>query len=145
MRIDNPGVAAEYLAQWERLRDAESAFPPALVEANDQPAAFEAGKHSSSGEIWFSRTHNKVDLAALNDVVNSAKEAVMFLMFQPGGTATLATIRELQSARKSLYIKGVVSTPPSDGDSTDESEVTVETFTLDKKASARSTSCGRKA
>ncbi|SKC99725.1 Phosphatidylserine/phosphatidylglycerophosphate/cardiolipin synthase [Burkholderia sp. YR290] len=134
--IDNPGVAAEYLAQWERLRDAESAFPPALVDANDQPAAFKSGKHSSSGEIWFTRTHKKVDLAALDDVVNSAKEAVMFLMFQPGGTATLATIRALQSARKSLYIKGVVSTPPSDGDSTDESEVTVETFTLNKRASA---------
>jgi hypothetical protein len=50
-------------------------------------------------------------------------------MFQPGGTATLATIRALQSARKSLYIKGVVSTPPSDGDSTDESEVSQRRIT----------------
>lgn len=136
LRIDNQGVAAEYLAQWERLRDAESAFPPELVQANDLPATFKAGRRATSGEIWFTRTHKKVDLAALDDVVNSAKEAVMFLMFQPGGTATLATIRKLQSTRKSLYIKGVVSTLPGDADSADESAVTVDTFTVDKTASA---------
>ncbi len=121
--IDDADIAGKYLAQWNLLKDAKSAFPDSLVEANDSPKT--AGTGQSRSTIWFTRTQKKVDLAALDEVVTAAKEGILFLMFQPGGTATLGTVRKLQQQKKSLYIKGVVSTLPTDAKD-DESAVTVE-------------------
>jgi len=123
--IGDAAIAGEYFTQWKRLRDAGSTFPPSLVEANSAPKAVGQGKNRPV--IWFTRTKGKVDLAALDGVLNEAKEGILFLMFQPGGTATLGTVRKLQQQKKSLYIKGVVSTLPPEAEKTgDESAVTVE-------------------
>jgi phosphatidylserine/phosphatidylglycerophosphate/cardiolipin synthase-like enzyme len=118
--VDNGEVASDYLEQWERLRDAESAFPKTLVDENSKPKTVKKG--GSDAEIWFTRTHEKVDLDALDRILQGAKEGILFLMFQPGSSATLGTVRSLQEERKSLYIKGVVSTLPAEGD---ESKVSV--------------------
>ncbi|WP_250634300.1 phospholipase D-like domain-containing protein [Pinirhizobacter soli] len=123
-------AAAQYRDQWIRLRDAKNEFPASLVDANNLPAEFSVGK--SKGRIWFSRTTKQVDLAAINDVLNNAKEGVLFLMFQPGNQGPLGTIRTLQNGRKRLYIKGVVSTLPKN----DESQVTVKAVNSSKSVSS---------
>jgi phosphatidylserine/phosphatidylglycerophosphate/cardiolipin synthase-like enzyme len=105
------------------LRKAKSAFPASLVDANSTPAPVKKGK--SASDIWFSRTRQKVDLAALDEVLDSAKEGILFLMFQPGGSATLGTVRKLQQQKKTLYVKGVVSTLPAAA-ADDERAVSVE-------------------
>lgn len=135
--IQNSGVATAYLDQWKRLRDAKNSFPEQLVNDNDIPVSFGIKGKASSGDIWFTRTHKKVDLTALDAVVNSAKEGVLFLMFQPGGTGTLATIRKLQTKTKSLYIKGVVSTLPSEEggqEADDGDQVSVAVYDSGKKS-----------
>jgi phosphatidylserine/phosphatidylglycerophosphate/cardiolipin synthase-like enzyme len=122
--IRAPAAAEEYLKQWGRLRDAKSAFPAAtLVDQNDKPKI--AKKGTTTTRIWFTRTHKKLDLAALDEVVNGAKQGILFLMFQPGGIAALGTVRKLQASKPSLYVKGVVSTLPSAAEE-DESEVSVQ-------------------
>jgi phosphatidylserine/phosphatidylglycerophosphate/cardiolipin synthase-like enzyme len=70
--------------------------------------------NKSSTDIWFSRTKGKVDLKALDDAIAKARNGVLFLMFQPGGSGTLKTIRGLAQANPKLYVRGVVSTLPAD-------------------------------
>ena len=109
--VDAPSVAESYYAQWESLRDAGSAFPAELVDANSEPRPLAAGK--SKGQVWFTRTRGKVDLAALTKEIKGARDAVLFLMFQPGGAGALGDVRALQKAQPGLYVKGVVSTLPA--------------------------------
>jgi phosphatidylserine/phosphatidylglycerophosphate/cardiolipin synthase-like enzyme len=124
LSVENVDLAKVYFDQWERLRDAKSAFPPELVTANSKPKAVPLG--TSRAEVWFSRTKGSVDLAALDDVVNGAEQAVLFLMFQPGGSATLGSIRKRLENPGRLYIKGVVSTLPSaDTDDAEHVDATV--------------------
>jgi hypothetical protein len=108
--VRHADFAREYLDQWGRLRDAKSAFPSILVAENGKAKPVKVGK--SRTEIWFTRTSGKVDLKAIEAVVNGAKEAVLFLMFQPGGTGTLAAVRKRLESSGTLYVKGVVSTLP---------------------------------
>lgn len=122
--VANPDFANLYFEQWGRLRDAGSAFPKDLVTANSKPKPVTLG--DSRASVWFSRTSGKVDLDALDDVVNAAQDAVLFLMFQPGGAATLGSIRKRLQNPGKLYIKGVVSTLPSENtDETDHVDVAV--------------------
>ena len=128
--VENPEFAKEYLAQWKRLRDAGSDFPDVgLVTPNSSPKPVTVGKTKTT--IWFSRTRGQVDLAALDEIVNGAKQAVLFLMFQPGGAATLGTIQKRLRGPDNLYIKGVVSTLPPTTPAKKknvEPKVTVTTF-----------------
>lgn len=123
---NNRDLADEYFAQWKRLRDAGGAFPAELADDNSTPKAV-VGKGASRAQPWFTRTRGKADLAALDEVLDNARDGVLFLMFQPGGAATLATVRKLQKQRPSLYLKGVVSTLPAAAED-DESAVSVDLF-----------------
>jgi len=117
--VTHQGFAREYLDQWKRLRDAGSAYPKVLVDSNS--AAKPVKTYRSSADIWFSRTKGKVDLQALDAQINAAKDGVLFLMFQPGGSGALKTIRDLAKTKPGLYVRGVVSTLPSEA-----GEVTVD-------------------
>ncbi|SDZ70656.1 Phosphatidylserine/phosphatidylglycerophosphate/cardiolipin synthase [Variovorax sp. YR266] len=121
--VTHRGFAQEYFDQWERLRDAGSTFPKDLIDSNS--AAKPVKTNKSSAEIWFSRTKGKVDLQALDAAVSGAKDGVLFLMFQPGGSGVLKTIRDLAKAKPALYVRGVVSTLPADA-ADDESAVKVD-------------------
>ncbi len=121
--VRHHGFAQSYFDQWRRLHEAGSTFPASLVERNSAAQLVKTRK--SSAEIWFSRTKGKVDLRAIDDAINAAKDGVLFLMFQPGGSGALKTIRDLSKAQPALYVRGVVSTLPGD-DAGDESPVKVD-------------------
>jgi phosphatidylserine/phosphatidylglycerophosphate/cardiolipin synthase-like enzyme len=106
LQVDDPQVAGLYLDQWHRLRDAGSAFPPELVNANSQP------KQNGAATVWFTRTHGEGDLTALREVVADAKDAILFLMFMPGATGVLADI-QARDGQPGLFVRGVVSTLPN--------------------------------
>lgn len=121
--VRHRGFAQEYFDQWERLRDAGSTFPKDLVNSNSTAKLVKTNR--SSADIWFSRTKSKVDLQAIDEAINGAKDGVLFLMFQPGGSGALKTVRDLAKAKPALYVRGVVSTLPRDA-ADDESAVTVD-------------------
>lgn len=129
--VKNRAVAAEYMAQWEQLRDAGSDRPPALADANSTPTSVTTG--TSKADIWFTRTRARADLAAIDEVLENAREGILFLMFQPGAAATLGTVRRLQRQRPSLYLKGVVSTLPKAA-AADENGVEVSVVGASSKA-----------
>lgn len=122
LRVAHRGFARKFMDQWERLRDAGSAFPPALVDSNSSAQVVKT--RQSSADIWFTRTRAKVDLQAIDEAIHAAQDGVLFLMFQPGGSGALKTIRDLSKANPALYVRGVVSTLPSEA--TDERAVTVD-------------------
>lgn len=111
--IEDRAVAAAYRAQWQRLADASppalvpAGFPPSLVAADDAPQTFSRGRVKTT--LRFTRTSGGADMQDLRDLVNSAKTAILFLMFTPGkdGLHTLAAQRAREPA---MYVRGVVST-----------------------------------
>jgi phosphatidylserine/phosphatidylglycerophosphate/cardiolipin synthase-like enzyme len=121
--IQNHDVAALYLAQWHRLRDAANGFPDELVNANSVPKPIGADAPGTVRSVtWFTRTHHAADLDALNALVHAAHQGVVFLMFMPGATGLLATVTA-RAAEPDFYVRGVVSELPNG--LTDESSVNV--------------------
>jgi hypothetical protein len=111
--VRDRGVAAAYLAQWSALSDAKGDHPAALTQGNATPTAVGADTPGMSrATVHFTRAPDRVDLGVLKDIIMGAKHGVLFLMFQPGGSGTLADVRALAAARPRLLVRGVVSTLP---------------------------------
>jgi phosphatidylserine/phosphatidylglycerophosphate/cardiolipin synthase-like enzyme len=111
--IEDPEVAEVYLNQWQELKKAASLFPKPFVAANSIPKA--VGKDvvgNVRSVVWFTRTKGGVDLDALNEEVDKAREGRLFLMFMPGSTGTFARVAA-RSAEPNLYVRGVVSELPN--------------------------------
>ena len=113
LAIEDKAVAAHYRAQWDRLKNASppalvpAGFPLVLVSANDVPKTFAVG--SATVDVWFTRTSDGRDMAALRELIAGAKTSILFLMFTPGaqGLHTLAAARAREAG---MYVRGVVST-----------------------------------
>lgn len=84
--IDSEVVATQFLEQWNNLRDAGDEYPPAVLDANDQPK--DASVNAASVRTWFVATRGQVDLAQARALINGAKQGILFLMFNPGPTGT---------------------------------------------------------
>lgn len=113
--IDDFKVTGEYRAQWELLRDAGDATTAALKESNSEPRDPTIG--GSKVRLWFTPTMGQVDLKEARKVIEGAKQAILFLMFNPGPRETLlnAIIKSARTgaAGKKLYIHGVINQDPS--------------------------------
>jgi phosphatidylserine/phosphatidylglycerophosphate/cardiolipin synthase-like enzyme len=120
--INDAEIGQIYLDQWHRLRDAASSFPPQLVDANSAPHPVASASDGSGATVWFSRTHQQMDLAALKSVVDSATQGILFLMFMPGSAGVLSYV-QARLNDPGLYVRGVVSSLPGGRD--DESKVDV--------------------
>jgi phosphatidylserine/phosphatidylglycerophosphate/cardiolipin synthase-like enzyme len=111
--IEDPDVAEVFLTQWKDLKEAASTFPKPFVAANSvpKPVGKDVVGHVRS-VVWFTRTKGGVDLEALNEEVDKAREGILFLMFMPGSTGTFARVAA-RSAEPNLYVRGVVSELPN--------------------------------
>jgi phosphatidylserine/phosphatidylglycerophosphate/cardiolipin synthase-like enzyme len=110
--IEDPEVAKIYLDQWHRLRDAGSTFPKNLVAANSK--AKDSGEETPGkirSTVWFTRASKGVDMDALRQAVEGAREGILFLMFMPGAAGLFSTVAA-RSAEPNLYVRGVVSELP---------------------------------
>jgi phosphatidylserine/phosphatidylglycerophosphate/cardiolipin synthase-like enzyme len=113
--IDNRKVAAEFRKQWDLLKDAKNATPKELKESNSDPR--DPIKKPQSVRLWFTPTIGQVDLKEARKVVLSAKDAILFLMFNPGPKDTL--LNEIIKAARAkasasrLYIHGAINQDPS--------------------------------
>jgi phosphatidylserine/phosphatidylglycerophosphate/cardiolipin synthase-like enzyme len=113
--IDDTKLAAEYRAQWDLLRDAGTDTPSDLKKGNSKPRDEEPG--STSLRLWFTPTIKQVDLEQARKIIVGAKQAILFLMFNPGPNETLLN-KIIETARagtggKRLYIKGAINQDPS--------------------------------
>lgn len=113
--IDDPQLAAEYRAQWDLLRAAGNSTPASLKTANSTPRDRKLG--GTKERLWFTPTVGRVDLEEARKIILAAKQAILFLMFNPGPSGTLLNgiidaARKKPSARR-LYIHGVINQDPS--------------------------------
>jgi phosphatidylserine/phosphatidylglycerophosphate/cardiolipin synthase-like enzyme len=113
--IDDRNIAAEFRAQWDLLRTSADGSPPALKEANSRPRSRKLG--SAAVRLWFTPTVGQVDLDEARKVILGARQAILFLMFNPGPKDTLlssiiATARKRTTGRR-LYIHGAINQDPS--------------------------------
>src|SRR5215813_2297002 len=115
--IDDVAVAEIFLDQWNRLKDAGNDTPKDLVAANSNVKTAKAG--DDDVEIWFTRSSHEQEMDAVIKRIRGAKQGIIFLMFQPGGSPILNAIVKMQSDDRDLFVKGVVSTAsPDDLDDT---------------------------
>ena len=111
--IEDTNVAKVYLDQWHALRKEGSGFSKPFVAANSKPKP--VGKDvvgNVRSIIWFTRTTKGVDLDALREEVDQAREGILFLMFMPGSTGLFSNVAA-RSAEPNLYVRGVVSELPN--------------------------------
>ncbi|MCL5036016.1 MAG: phospholipase D-like domain-containing protein [Chloroflexi bacterium] len=113
--IDDSDVAHEYRVQWDLLKDAGDESPADLKDSNSKPRDLKVG-HTPL-RLWFTPTVGQVDLEEARRIIESAKQAILFLMFNPGPKDTLLN-KIIDSARagkagKRLYIRGAINQDPS--------------------------------
>jgi phosphatidylserine/phosphatidylglycerophosphate/cardiolipin synthase-like enzyme len=113
--IDDAGLAAEYWRQWDLLKAAGDLTPATLKTSNTKPRKIVIG--TVKGQLWFTPTIGQVDLAAARKIIVDAKQAILFLMFNPGPADTLLN-KIIDTARagtagKRLYIHGAINQDPS--------------------------------
>ncbi len=113
--IDDVKLAAEYRAQWDLLRDAGDETTAELRASNSKPRSRDIGR--TKARLWFTPTVGQVDLNEARKVIGEAKQAILFLMFNPGPKDTLLN-EIIKTARggaagKRLYIHGAINQDPS--------------------------------
>jgi phosphatidylserine/phosphatidylglycerophosphate/cardiolipin synthase-like enzyme len=129
--IDDPKVAQDFLDAWNRIKDAGNGYPPALVNGNSEASTFDVD--GSKVTPWFVKTSAGQDLEFARKLINSAKEGILFLFFNPGAFqqdpihwTLLQNILERHNDGNpaydpNLYVRGVVNqdipdlTKPGDG------------------------------
>jgi hypothetical protein len=107
--INDSKIAEVFSKHWDDLAEAKDAFPKSLVSENDKSPIKVGGT-----DIWFTRMTNPkkkekeigIDLRGLVKVVESAKEMILYVMFQPGSQPLTAILQKMDQ----IYVKGVVST-----------------------------------
>ena len=113
--IDDPELATEYRAQWDLLKDASDKTPAGLKDGNSRPRDRKVGQ--TPLRLWFTPTVGLVDLDEARELIAGAKQAILFLMFNPGPKETLLneiveTARAGEAGER-LYIQGTINQDPS--------------------------------
>ncbi|MFA5014165.1 MAG: phospholipase D-like domain-containing protein [Actinomycetota bacterium] len=107
--IERYDVAKTFYDQWQNLARAKNDFTPLMVEANAR-----SPYTSSDIDVWFTRIRNPSkkytvpghDIQELIDLVNSAREIILYVMFQPG----IEPLKSIMKRSNDIYVRGVVST-----------------------------------
>jgi hypothetical protein len=89
--------------------------PADLKESNSEPRDPDLGH--TPVRLWFTPTVGQVDLKQARKIIGGAKQAILFLMFNPGPKDTLLNeiidTARAGTAGKRLYIHGAINQDPS--------------------------------
>ena len=77
-------------------------FPPGLVSTNDKPQDFKVG--GARVTVWFTRTSDGRDMDALRELIASAQNSILFLMFTPGPDG-LHTLAGQRANEEKMYVR----------------------------------------
>jgi len=129
-------IATAYLHYWNRLKadtDQSGHGPqgPELRQANKTPGVEDEKIDGAKATVWFSPNTPKVRASKaraggkaevtppdLNDVfglMSKAKEAILFLEFQPGQPSVVDHAADVQNANPNLFVRGAVTDPQAVG------------------------------
>jgi phosphatidylserine/phosphatidylglycerophosphate/cardiolipin synthase-like enzyme len=110
--ISDRAVADRFLKQWGLLKDAGDDFPDSLIASNSQMQQFVVDDITVTP--WFAPTSDQQDMDYARNLIANAKEAALFLFFNPGTYAVdprkETLLQDVLDRRSSdLYIRGVVN------------------------------------
>jgi hypothetical protein len=80
--VDDPGLAKDFLDEWNLLKAAGNAYPPTLAKSNSTAATFNVD--GAQITQWFAPTSAGQDLDFARQLINAAKQGILFLFFNPG-------------------------------------------------------------
>jgi phosphatidylserine/phosphatidylglycerophosphate/cardiolipin synthase-like enzyme len=113
--IDSPDLASEYRSQWDSLVTEGDGSSSDLKAEDSRSRNKKAGK--TPVQLWFTPTIGQVDLKEARNIIQGAKRAILFLMFNPGPKDTLLNqiidTARAGTAGKRLYIHGAINQDPS--------------------------------
>jgi phosphatidylserine/phosphatidylglycerophosphate/cardiolipin synthase-like enzyme len=105
---DNEDLAADYLAAWQRLKEASNGNGANLKEVNSAlPVVHRIGE-AVNAFARFTSTNKQIDLTELSQLVAHAKKSIFFLMFMPGREL----FQQVIDKGDSLFVRGVANTIP---------------------------------
>jgi hypothetical protein len=80
--VDDSALAANFLAEWNLLKDAGNGYPATLATTNSTAKSFPV----DGGRVtqWFAPTNGAPDLDFARKLINAAKQGILFLFFNPG-------------------------------------------------------------
>jgi phosphatidylserine/phosphatidylglycerophosphate/cardiolipin synthase-like enzyme len=115
--VRDRAVAAGFLAEWTRLRDARDATPPALVAEHGTATRATVDRRPTAA--WFTPTPQRQELDEGRAAIDAARQGILFLMFMPGPTGSLlnAILERMREGSPTfdpaLHVHGVVNSDPS--------------------------------
>jgi hypothetical protein len=127
--IDHPTLADAYLDFWQRLKAECPPAKPATQSAqlradNDHVRRFTID--GAPTRLWFSpntvqqskpaNAARPSDMAEVFDLIDGAKQGILFLLFQPGSPSVLDAILEAQQRNPGLFVRGAATDPLAIGD-----------------------------
>ncbi len=80
--VDDPALAADFLAEWKLLQSAGNLYPPELAKANSSAKSFTVD--GTTITQWFAPTSAGQDLDFARKLISAAKRGILFLFFNPG-------------------------------------------------------------
>lgn len=81
--VDDVNVANDYLAAWERIKNAGNGYPAELVDGNSEPPKPRT-VDGCNVTPWFVKTSKAQDLEYARKLIAAAKSGILFLFFNPG-------------------------------------------------------------
>lgn len=111
--IEDAKLASIYLKEWEALK--KDVLQDANGYSNDLYTSNKSGKKfgKNDSRVWFAPTLDFKDLEDVEDLMEKAKNGILFLMFNPGPKNTFFNyIQDLQVRKPKLFIHGVINQDP---------------------------------
>ena len=80
--VANPDLAADFLNEWNLLKAAGNDYPASLPQANSKAKTIDVDGCRITQ--WFAPTSGAQDLDYARGLINTAKDGILFLFFNPG-------------------------------------------------------------
>lgn len=126
---NSPELAEAYVIYWKQLRSDENQAPK--LRKFDGKPGIETKIDNADATVWFSPNTPKQrarpkkgstrkeaappDLAKVFELMDAAKEAILFLVFQPGAPSIVQKAAEIGNAKPHLFIRGAATDPKAVG------------------------------
>lgn len=118
--IESQEVASIYYNYWKLLKEDDSAQGPELRRKDAQGHDLSLDSGNTKLKVWFSPNTTKKtkskdnptappDMKEVFSLMSNAKEAVMFLAFQPGKPSIIDQLRKIQQENPNLFIRGAAT------------------------------------
>jgi phosphatidylserine/phosphatidylglycerophosphate/cardiolipin synthase-like enzyme len=114
--IDDKDVAQYYFDEWNKLKEdcdenGHGMYGPDFKQFNAEPKSNETGKIKT----WFTPTKGAGDMNEAIELINNAKDGILFLMFKPGSIDTALLYKKIYERTKeenAPFIHGVINNDP---------------------------------